>query len=217
MTRSSLHLTCILCLAPLAFAADHATTTVQLPAKDLDKTFLLAVAPMNLDGTVNVVVAQAAAKGKPGRALPQGRIPHSILAKEKGGNGQPLTACLMGSSAPAGATVRGRVLGLMTRTQGSRQETRVVVVPMNGPYGPCTSLEQLETAAPGFLADLKAAFGAGKDATFATSGRKQALRFVGDAIQDFDGAYVTDAMKRPLDKDGNPLVYRWAGARNIGE
>jgi inorganic pyrophosphatase len=221
MTHSSLHLTCTLCLglglAPLAAAADHAATTIQLPAKDLDKKFFLAVAPMNLDGTVNVVVEQPAAKGKKGRALPVGRIPHSILAKEKGGSGEPLTACLMGSSAPAGATVRGRVLGLMTRTLAGREDTRVVVVPMNGPFGPCATLEQLETAAPGFLAELKATIGPAKEAAFAPKGRKEALRFVGDAIQDFDCAYVTEARKRPLDKDGNPLTYRWAGARNIGE
>ena len=44
-----------LAVAPLV-GAEHAATTVQLPAKDVDKTFLTGVAPMNRDGSVNVVV-----------------------------------------------------------------------------------------------------------------------------------------------------------------
>ena len=42
-------------------------------------------------------------------------------------------------------------------------------------------------------------------------------KLVGDAVSDFEGAYIKEADKRPLDKDGNPMLYKWAGARNIGE
>ena len=48
-------------------------------------------------------------------------------------------------------------------------------------------------------------------------GRAEAIRFVGDAILDFETSVVTDADKRPLDEKGNPYLYRWAGAKNIGE
>ena len=40
---------------------------------------------------------------------------------------------------------------------------------------------------------------------------------MGDAITDFELAWVKESDRRPLDKDGNPILYKWAGARNIGE
>ncbi len=43
------------------------------------------------------------------------------------------------------------------------------------------------------------------------------LEFLGDAILDFETAAVTDTDKRPLDEKGNPYLYRWPGAKNIGE
>jgi inorganic pyrophosphatase len=221
MNRTSLSLAFILCLgsAPMAQAADQAPAPIQLPAKDLDKKFLVALAPMNVDGTVNVVVDQSAAKGKKGgRAIAVGRIPRSILAKEKGGNGEALLAYLPGSAAPAGTTVRGRALALVTRTQGGRSECRVVVVPLDGLYGSYISLEEIEKVAPEVVADLKAGFGPAKEgATFAEKGRKDTVRFVGDAISDFEGAFIKESDKRSLDKNGNPMLYKWPGARNIGE
>ena len=220
MKQSSMRLAfaLFLGLGPLAVAAGSGPAPIQLPAKDLDKKFLAAQAPMNLDGTVNVVVDQAAAKDKKGRAVAIGRIPRSILSKEKGGTGEALVAYLPGSAAPAGAVVRGRALAILTRTLAGKDETRLVVVPLDGLYGPYISLEQIEKAAPGVLADLKAGFGAAKDdATFSQKGRKETLRLVGDAISDFEGALIKEADKRPLDKDGNPMLYKWSGARNIGE
>jgi hypothetical protein len=221
MHRTSLSLAFVLGLgfAPLAQAADPAPAPIQLPTRDLDKKFLVAIAPMNADGTVNVVVDQTATKAnKGGRAIPVGRIPRSILAKDKGGSGEALVACLPGSSAPAGATVRGRALALITRTLAGKIECRVVVVPLDGPYGPYITLAQIEQAAPGFLADLRAGFGPAKaGATFTEQGRKDTVRFVGDAISAFEGAFVQESDKRPLDKNGNPLLYKWPGARNIGE
>ena len=40
---------------------------------------------------------------------------------------------------------------------------------------------------------------------------------IGDAILDFETSVVTEADKRPLDEKGNPYLYRWPGAKNIGE
>ncbi len=221
MNRSSLRLVFALGLgmAPLAHAADPVPPSIQLPTKDLEKTFLVSLSPMNADGTVNVLVDQPSAKAKKGgRAVALGRIPRSFLGKDKGGSGQALWAYLPGSAAPAGTLVRGRALALVTRSLAGKAECRVVVVPMDGLYGPYTSLDQIEKAAPGLLAELQAGFGPAKEGgTFSVQGRKETLRLVGDAISDFEGAFIKDADKRPLDKDGNPMLYKWAGARNIGE
>ena len=48
-------------------------------------------------------------------------------------------------------------------------------------------------------------------------GRAATIKTIGDAIQDFEMSVVTEADKRPLDEKGNPYLYRWPGAKNIGE
>jgi len=203
--------------APFALAEDHAATTFQLPAKDLDKTFLTSVLPMNVDGTVNVVVDPAAKAKKGARVVTTGRIPRSILAKEKGGTGAPVSAFVLGATPAPGATARGRDIAMICRSAAGKDDCRAVVVPQDGTFGPCTTLEMIEARTPGILADLKEKIGPAKDATFTVKGRKETLLFVGDAIADFENSLIKDADKRPLDKDGNPLLYKWAGARNIGE
>ena len=97
--------------------------------------------------------------------------------------------------------------------RGASQRVR----PQDGAFGPYTTVEMIEAKAPGTLADLKEKIGPAKDATFSVKGRKETLAFVGDAIADFENSLVKDADKRPLDKDGNPMLYKWAGSRNIGE
>ena len=212
----SLRLSFAILLGVSALAGDAAKSVIQLPAKDVAKKFLVASEPVNRDGTYNAV-AQAPGKEKKGvKPVPTGLIPRSILAKEKGGSGDPVVAYILGLQPAAGALVKGRPVGLVVRTLAGKDETRVVLAAWDSNLGSCRSLDEVEKLAPGTLAAMKDGFGA-KDATFATKGRKEALRFLGDAITDFSCAYVTDADKRPLDKDGNPLLYKWAGARNIGE
>jgi hypothetical protein len=203
--------------APIATAQDHAATPVQLPAKDLDKKFLTGVLPMNADGTVNVVVDPAAKARKGARVIPSGRIPRSILAKEKGGSGEMVAAFVLGAAPAPGATARGRDIATICRTAAGKADCRAVVVPQDGTYGPCTTLAQIEARAPGILAELQERIGPAKDATYSVKGRKDTIMFVGDAIADFENSLIKDADKRPLDKDGNPQLYKWAGARNIGE
>ena len=207
-----------LAAAPLA-AAEQAAKTVQLPSKDLDKKFLIAVAPMNRDASVNVVVDAVQPKATKGaRVFPTGLIPRSILAAEKGGTGAPLAALVLGATPTPGSTARGRALATLCRTAAGKEECRVLVVPRDGKFGPFTMLDQIEAKDPGLTADLKGSFGPAKgDATFVVKARKQTIRYVGDAITDFELAWVKESDKRPLDKDGNPQLYKWAGARNIGE
>ena len=203
--------------APLATAQDHAATAVQLPAKDLDKKFLTSVLPMNADGTVNVVADPAGKAKKGARVLATGRIPRTILAKEKGGNGEMVAAFVLGATPAPGATTRGRDIATICRTAAGKDDCRAVVVPQDGKFGPYTTVEMIEAKDPGVLAELKEKIGPAKDATFSVKGRKETLAFVGDAIADFENSLIKDADKRPLDKDGNPMLYKWAGARNIGE
>lgn len=212
---NSFRLSLSLLLGFSALAGDN-YTRVPLPTKDVAKTFLVASDPVNRDGTYNAV-ALAPSKVKKGvKAVPLGLVPRSILAKSKGGNDAPVQAYILGVQPAAGDLVKGRPVGLVVRTVAGKEETRLVLTAWDSNLGSCRSLDEVERLAPGTLTALKDGFGA-KDATFATKGRKEALRFLGDAITDFSCAYLTDADKRPLDQDGNPMLYKWTGARNIGE
>ena len=212
----SLPLTLLL-LAGLTASAGDNYVKVPLPPKDVAKTFLVASEPVNRDGTYNAVAQGPSKDKKAPKGVALGLVPRSILAKSKGGNDAPAVAYLLGLQPAAGELVKGHPVGLVVRTVAGKDEVRVALATWESNLGNCRSLDEVEKLAPGTLAALKDGFGPAKDATFATKGRKEALRFLGDAITDFICAYVTEADKRPLDKDGNPMLYAWSGARNIGE
>lgn len=203
--------------AMCSLSAGDTYTRVPLPPRDVAKTFLVDSEPVNRDGTCNAVALPPAKARKGAAPLPLGQIPRSLLAKSKGGTDAPVQAYILGLAPAAGDVVKGRIVGLVVRTVGGKSETRAVLAAWDGRLGSCRSLEEVEALAPGTLAALKEGFGTAKEATFTTQGRRVALRFVGDAITDFVCAYVTEADRRPLDAQGNPQLYRWSGARNIGE
>lgn len=155
-----------------------------------------------------------------------GIIPRSVLLKEKGGDGDPVDVCVLGPALPIGSVVKARPLGLLSLFDAGEIDDKVILVLDNSPFAVCKSMEDLDAKFPGVTTILRTWFTSykGRDKTgkfIMTSpgfkGRAEAIRFIGDAILDFEKARVTEADKRPLDKDGNPYLYRWPGSRNIGE
>ena len=212
-TRPVLQLACLLALG-LPMPARQPAAAIPLPGQAvLESRFLVATRAMNPDATLNVVIDQPlGGSGKSAPFLALGRIPRSILA-----GGEPVTAIVLGAVDP-GVTLRGRALGLITRTLDGRTETLVVLAPPDGPCGRYASLDQLEADLPVLRTGFQAAFGPARaGASFIRQGRREAVRFVGDAVSAFESALVKEADKRPLDKDGNPMLYRWPGARNIAD
>jgi inorganic pyrophosphatase len=213
LPRPALHLAFLLCLS-LPVAAAQTANAIHLPGQAvLESKFLVATYAMNPDATLNVVIDQPlGGSGKTAPFLALGRIPRSILA-----SGEPVTAIVLGATDP-GATLRGRALGLLTRTQDGRTEYRVVLAPPDGPCGRYTTLDQLEKEIPALRTGFRLAFGPTTGtASFTQQGRKDAVRFVGDAVTAFESALVQEADKRPLGQDGNPMLYRWPGARNAAD
>lgn len=217
-------LTLSLALACGVHAKDDASAlAIQLPAKDLDQQFLPAIQPMNPDATVNVVIGAAGLAGTPpacDKDFCVGKVPRSIVAKEKGGHGGALQAMVLGAPKAAGTTARGRPLAMLVQKAGEKRQTLLIVTTLASPFGQAQSLEEIEAQSPGLLARLKAALApamAGAASGAEIVGRKETIRFLGDAISDFEYAYVKESDKRPLDANGNPQLYSWPGARNIGE
>lgn len=213
----------------LPFGAAHAKSeaagTVQLPAKGVEKQFMTSIYPMNTDALVNIVVDTGkVVKPRKGsdRNYSIGTIPRTIVSKARNGDDKPLKALIVGAPKAAGATVRARPLALIIQKAGDKQNTLLVATTQTTIYGSAQNLDDIEALTPGTLAQLMAAFPAvkttkGSDITYELKDRKETIRFLGNVISDFDNAYIKESDKRPLDANGNPQLYPWAGARNIGE
>lgn len=216
-----------------------------------EQNFLSGYDPINVDGTVNVVIEISAGtnakyqvdvktgmieleqkNGAPrfvqylGYPCNYGNIPRSVLLKKKGGDGDAVDALVLGPAVPTGSVVRGRALGILSLTDTGEKDDKVVVVMENSPFFSCRTLMELDRKFPGVLPILQTWFtsykGADKDGKLYLSstgfkGRSDAIKMVGDAVLDYENSVTTDADRRPLDPNGNPYLYRWPGAKNIGE
>lgn len=155
-----------------------------------------------------------------------GLVPRSILPKSKGGDGDPLDVCVLGPTVPSGSVVKARAIGILTLVDNGEIDDKIIAVMQTGPFATVSSLSDLDRRFPGVTAILQTWFtsykGYGKDGKLQLSspgfkGRVAAIRTIGDAILDFEMAVTTDDDKRPLDEKGNPQLYRWPGAKNVGE
>lgn len=155
-----------------------------------------------------------------------GAIPRSILLKSKGGDGDGVDALVLGPSVERGTVVKGRLIGLLDLVDNGEKDTKAVIVMEGTPFAKVRSIADLDAKFPGVTTILQTWFtsykGVGKDgklqlASTGFKGKAEAVRFVGDAILDFETGAVTEADKRPLDEKGNPYLYRWPGAKNLGE
>lgn len=155
-----------------------------------------------------------------------GAIPRSILLKSKGGDGDGVDALVLGPSVERGTVVKGRLIGLLDLIDNGEKDTKAVIVMEGTPFAKVRSIADLDAKFPGVTTILQTWFtsykGVGKDGKLQLvsggfKGKAEAVRFVGDAVLDFETAAVTEADKRPLDEKGNPYLYRWPGAKNLGE
>jgi inorganic pyrophosphatase len=216
-----------------------------------EKNFWSGYDPVNVDGTVNVVIEIAAGttakymvelksgmieleqkNGAPryvqylGYPCNYGNIPRSVLLKSKGGDGDAVDALVLGPSVPTGSVVRGRAIGMLSLMDTGEKDDKVVVVMENTPFFSARSIDELDRKFPGVTTILQTWFtsykGRDKDGKLFLSspgfkGRAETVKFIGDAVLDYENSVVTDADRRPLDEKGNPYLYRWPGAKNVGE
>jgi inorganic pyrophosphatase len=216
-----------------------------------ERNFLSGYDPVNVDGTVNVVIEIAAGttakymvelksgnieleqkNGAPryvqylGYPCNYGNIPRSVFLKSKGGDGDALDALVLGPSVPTGSVVHGRAIGIMSLMDTGEKDDKVVVVMENSPFFSVRSIDELDRKFPGVTSILQTWFtsykGRDKDGKLYLSspgfkGRAETIKLIGDAVLDYENSVTTDADRRPLDEKGNPYLYRWPGAKNLGE
>jgi inorganic pyrophosphatase len=204
-----------------------------------ERNFLAGYDPRNADGTYNVVIeipAGTTAKygvnratglmeleqknGEPsfveylGYPANYGFIPHTTTAKN-----DSLKVLVLGPAMPRGSVVKGRLIGVLSVTDATGTKDQAIIVTDNTPFADLRSVADLDAKFPGAKAILQTWFANfnGAAATTGFKGRAEAIPLVGGAILAYESAMVTDADKRPLDAKGNPQLYRWPGAKNVGE
>jgi inorganic pyrophosphatase len=235
----------------LSMSAEAQTLMPQVSVLKGEKNFWNGYDPVNVDGTVNVVIEIAAGttakymvdlksgmieleqkNGAPryvqylGYPCNYGNIPRSVLLKSKGGDGDAVDALVLGPAVPTGSVVKGRAIGILSLMDTGEKDDKVVVVMENSPFASVRSIEELDRKFPGVTSILQTWFtsykGRDKDGKLYLSspgfkGRAETIKFIGDAVLDYENSVVTDADRRPLDEKGNPYLYRWPGAKNVGE
>lgn len=155
-----------------------------------------------------------------------GAIPRSVMLKSKGGDGDSVDVLVLGQAVPRGSVVKGHVIGLLRLVDTGELDDKAILVMEGSPFAKVTSIADLDAKFPGVTTILQTWFtsykGYGKDGKLMLSsagfkGRADAIKMVGDAILDYENSVITEADKRPLDEKGNPYLYRWPGAKNVGE
>ncbi len=241
----------LLLAAAVSLPAAAQTLLPQVSVLKGERNFWSGYDPVNVDGTVNVVIEIAAGtnakymvdlksgmieleqkNGAPryvqylGYPCNYGNIPRSVLLKSRGGDGDAVDALVLGPSVPTGSVVRGRAIGILSLMDTGEKDDKVVVVMENSPFASVRSIEELDRKFPGVTSILQTWFtsykGRDKDgklylASSGFKGRADTIKFIGDAVLDYENSIVTDADRRPLDEKGNPYLYRWPGAKNVGE
>jgi inorganic pyrophosphatase len=147
-----------------------------------EKNLLSEIEPMNADGTINMVVEIPAGRtdkwevkkdgqlhwdfkdGKPrivqylGYPCNYGMVPKTVLAKEAGGDGDPLDCLVLGASAPRGSVLKVKVIGVIKLLEKGEQDDKLLAVKSDDPLFAANSLAELNEKFPGVTAILETWF-----------------------------------------------------------
>jgi inorganic pyrophosphatase len=133
------------------------------------KNLLKDFAPINPDGTINVVIEIPTGttakwevdkadgslkwefkKGKPrivkylGYPGNYGMIPQTLLSKDLGGDGDPLDVLVLGSSVPRGSVVKAKLIGVLKFLDEGEQDDKLLAVLSDTPFFEINSIKELD-------------------------------------------------------------------------
>lgn len=78
-----------------------------------------------------------------------GCFPQTVLAKEKGGDGDPLDCVLLAPAQPRGAVVPVRVIGAIHLSERGETDTKILAVLPDGFFSGIRDLPQMQAEVPG--------------------------------------------------------------------
>jgi inorganic pyrophosphatase len=152
-----------------------------------------------------------------------GLIPHTSQPQGQGDEGAPMPAIVLGAPVPAGTLLKTRPLGALVVTEGVKIFNTALLVAEGSPFPILNTIEEFDAQFPGVTTILRAWFtsyrGVGKDGqpvldSYGFYDREDAIQLIGTAILSYERARVTEADKKPLDKNGNPVLYSSRRAKN---
>lgn len=137
--------------------------------------------PVNADGSVNVLIEIAAGsvdKWQQDKAEPMqlewerqngtlrqikflpypanyGIVAGTMLAKERGGDGDPLDVLVLGGALPSGTVQPVRLIGVLRMLDNGEQDDKLLAVPLQGVFSALHDVSQLQQQFPGVTEQLR--------------------------------------------------------------
>ena len=214
----------------LGTATAQAKTTVDLTKLAKAETAFTTTAPMNVDGWLNTIIVTPAdgdtlgtvsmdsGKLGVGAKLPS-KAPAALAVIPKATkDGEALLVLLLGGAGKAGDIVKGYGVATISFTQDGKEKMALVAVAAGSKFAKANNLEDLNKDFAGTADGLAKWLGSFPATTVGAVGsRLDALYLAGDSILEYAFATITEADRRPLDKDGNPELLSWPTSKNLRE
>lgn len=119
-----------------------------------------------------------------------GMIPRTLLARDEGGDGDPLDVLILGEAMERGSVVRARVIGVLQLLDGGEVDDKILAVPMQAPLAMVDDLEELRAKFPGVLEIVETWFtnykGPGKMESKGYAGVERAVAVIHKAAARFE-------------------------------
>jgi inorganic pyrophosphatase len=144
------------------------------------KSFLDGINPINMDGTVNVVVEIPAGtiekwevsksdgsiiwdflEGSPrsihyiGFIGNYGMVPKTLLPKHLGGDGDPLDALVIGPPVERGDVVSGKIIGKLNMLDNGEDDDKLIIIAKNSPMFSVSNIGELDSDFPGISSIIR--------------------------------------------------------------
>lgn len=121
-----------------------------------------------------------------------GMVPSTVLAKDSGGDGDPLDVLVLGPAIPAGTVLPVRVIGLMHMTDGGEKDDKLVAVVPDTPFAKLQDIAELDAQFPGVTRIIATWFdnykGPGKVVTDGFGDAAAAQKLVAESVKSFADA-----------------------------
>ena len=140
---------------PAMLADGTVTALVEIPAGSVDKW-----ETDKKDGSLRWEIRD----GKPrkvrylGYPVNYGMVPRTVLAKEHGGDGDPLDVLVLGASLPRGSVLPVRVVAMMRMIDRGERDDKLVAVREGTPFAEIHNLQELQQLFPGITTILETWF-----------------------------------------------------------
>jgi inorganic pyrophosphatase len=118
-----------------------------------------------------------------------GMIPGTLLARELGGDGEPLDVLVLGEAIERGSVVHARLIGAIALLDGDEQDDKLIAVIADSPLGDVHDVADLDQRYAGTTSILETWFtsykGVGKVKSYGFVGAPAAQRLLDAAIRSY--------------------------------